>query len=179
MPIKALKIKVSTPTGPIPSGRGFYQLEEEALYLPLHYPVADERFFSYLESETLSLQVDGQGRLILAEITIPRRRWTVRENLVLPEKAEPVDIRFLDFRESFPAPAILSDRTRQNILIRFSRGPAVHNYFLAQNLIAQADADSRLAAIWVSDIIDDLAGREIAAWRKAVSTGTPPAVPPR
>jgi hypothetical protein len=169
MPVEALTIKVATPAGSIPHGRGFYQLEEEELYLPIKYSLPGrERFFSYLDSETASLHLDRQGRLIFIEITLPRRRWRVKENLVVPEKAEAADIRFLDFRDSFPTPSIFCDLDRRNLMILFRCGPASHNYYLAENLIAQIDSDNKLIAVWVSDMIDDLAGREIATWRKLV-----------
>ncbi|PKK84690.1 MAG: hypothetical protein CVT49_02380 [candidate division Zixibacteria bacterium HGW-Zixibacteria-1] len=177
MPVKAPKIHVSAPTGVIPSGRGFYQLEEEELYLAVEYPGERPSFFSYLESDTLSFHLDREGRLIFIELLLPRRRWLVKENLIIPERAESADLRFLDFRSPFERPVVFCDRTRQNLMIRFSRGPAVNNYFLAQNLIAQLNTSYRLVALWVSDIVDDVAGREIYSWRKEVH-GEPVAWPP-
>jgi hypothetical protein len=167
MPPRALKIRVSAPTETIPFGRGFYQLEEETLYLPIVYPgVEKSHFFSYLESEYLSLQMDRDGRLIFIEISLPRRRWRTLKSLVPPERATGASLRFLDFRAQLAEPSILCDARRQNIMIRFSPGPAIHNYFLAQNIIAQVDRHDHLAAVWVSDIVDDIAGQELAAWRK-------------
>ncbi len=166
MPSKALKTRITTPTGIVPYGRGFYQLEEEELYLPIEYPGERPHFFSYLESDTVSLHLDRDGRLIFVELTLPRRRWRVKENLVGPEQAAPADIRFLDFRENYEKPTILCDRRREKLMIRFSKGPSTGNYYLAENLIGQFDRQDQLVAIWVSDITDDLAGREIAAWRK-------------
>jgi hypothetical protein len=168
MPVVALKVKINAPAGTLPPSRGFYQLEEETLYLPIAYPDKQNRFFSFLESETVSLQFDRQGRLILIEVNLPRRRWTAKDDLIFPESATAADIRFLDFRQSFNRPTIFCDNPHQKILIRFSRDLSSHNYFLAEGLIAQVSADNRLVALWASDIIDDFAGREIAEWRKAV-----------
>ncbi|MEW6015891.1 MAG: hypothetical protein AB1690_11265 [Candidatus Zixiibacteriota bacterium] len=164
--LTSLKVKISTPTGPIPAGRGFYQLEEESLYLPVIHADSDRHFFSYLDSETVSLQLDREGRLIFIEVPVPRRRWHLRQNLVHPEKAEPVDIRFIDFRTSFPAPTLFCSPYRNELLIRFQRDVAEQNCYLAENLIAQVSAENRLVAIWAFDILDDLAGREISAWRR-------------
>jgi hypothetical protein len=175
MAIKTLKVKVTTPVEKIPFGRGFYQLEEEALYLPLiHSTGFKARFYSYLDSEFVSFYLDRDGRLIFIEITLPRRRWKVKENLVAPDLSRPADIRFLDFRDSFENPAIFCDLCRQNLMIRLKRFPAISNFRLAENLIAQVGSDNRLTAVWVSDIIDDLAGREISAWRKSIFGTKPP-----
>jgi hypothetical protein len=169
MAVSSLKVEVSTPVERISRGRGFYQLEEDELYLPIiHSPEKRERFFSYLDSENVSLHLDRSGRLIFIELFLPRRRWPVKENLVPPEKADPADIRFLDFRENFPNPTVFSDIDRGRLMICLRRKSAKFNYFLAENIIAQVDSDRRLTAIWVSDIIDDLAGQEISAWRKSI-----------
>ena len=106
MPLKALSLKINAPTEKLPLGRGFYQLEEEILFLPVEYPNEKIRFFSYLESDTISLHIDRNGRLIFIELSLPRRRWEFRENLVLPEKSKSADIRFLDFRQRFVDPKV-------------------------------------------------------------------------
>jgi hypothetical protein len=168
MPLKALKVKVNTPADVVPYGRGFYQLEEESLYLPVEYPQVMARFFSYLESPAVSLSLDREGRLIFIEVNLPRRRWRIKNNLIWPETADPADIRFLDFRESFISPAVYCDRRRQNLLIIFGRNHSVSNYYLAENIITQVDSRARLMTIWISDIEDDLAGREIADWRRRI-----------
>ena len=177
MPIKAPKIRVNAPAGKNPYGRGFYQLEEEELYLAVEYPNERPRFFSYLESNSLSFHFDRRGRLIFIELLLPRRRWKVKNELILPEKAQKADMRFLDFRNQFVEPSIFCDRTRENLMFRFGPGPAAHNYYLAENLIAQVSPSGRLVTLWVSDIVDDIAGREIFTWRKRVH-GEPLIWPP-
>jgi hypothetical protein len=168
MPVKTIKVNVSTPSVNIPRGRGFYQLEEEELYLPvIQNPEQKGRFFSYLESDNVSLQFDRDGHLIFIEVAVPRRRWTEQRSFTIPGKVRTADIHFLDFRDSLSKPEIFCNPTREILKLQFmyTSGPF---YYLAENLIAQIDAQSWLAAIWVTDIIDDLAGREIAAWRKAI-----------
>jgi hypothetical protein len=168
MPLKALNIRISTPTGKIPCGRGFYQVEEEELHVPIEYPPLRLRFFSFLDSDTVSLHLDREGRLIFIEIPLPVRRWKVRSNLVPPEQAEPADIRFLDFRTEIGRPSILCDPARENVMIRFSRSASANNYYLAENVIAQSADDGKLNAIWISDIVGDFAGRGLAAWRRII-----------
>jgi hypothetical protein len=162
------RVRINAPTVTIPHGRGFYQLEEEALYFPIEYPGQTTKFYSYLDSSDISLQSDRSARLIFIEVTIPRRRWKVRRNFIPPETSEIFDLRFLDFREMVKSPSIFCDRTRQNMLIRFSRGAAERNICLAENLIAQISSDGRMLTAWIFNIADDLAGKGIATWRKAL-----------
>ncbi len=177
MPVKTIKVNVATPSVAIPRGRGFYQLEEDELYLPvIQNPAQKARFFSYLESDNVSLQFDRDGRLIFIEVAVPRRNWTERQEFAIPDKVRTADIRFLDFRDSLSKPEIFCDPSRQSLMLRFAHSSTGPCYYLAENLIAQIDSQNRLIAIWVTDIIDDLAGREIAAWRKAVYGRKAPAV---
>jgi len=167
--IEKIKVNVSTPSVTIPRGRGFYQLEEEELYLPvIHNAGQKARFFSYLESDNISLQFDRDGRLIFIEVSLARRRWRERPNFTFPRNIRTADIRFLDFRNSLRPSRIFCDTTRQSLLLRFAPSTAGPLYYLAENLIAQLDNQNYLVAIYVTDIIDDLAGREIAAWRKSI-----------
>jgi len=148
MPITTPELQIRTPAGKIPFGRGFYQLEEESLYLPIEYVNLQKRFYSYLDSETVSLHIDRAGRLIFIEVNIPRRRWRVKEHFIPPEIAGPAEARFLDFRKTMAEPKVFCDNNRTNLLILFDNQPAT--------------------AIWASDISDDLAGREIALWRRSL-----------
>ncbi len=166
MPLSAPTLKVNAPVEKFPVGRGFYQLEEDELYIPVEYPGEKGRFFSYLDSETVSMQIDRDGRLIFIEVVLPRRRWQAKGSFVPPESVEPADVRFLDFRDSLKRPAIYCDKSRHDIMIRFLKGPADQNLKIARNVIVQVDAQSRLVALWVFGITDDIAGKEIATWRK-------------
>jgi hypothetical protein len=168
MPLKALSLKINAPTDKLPIGRGFYQLEEETLFLPVEYPSEKIRFFSYLESDTVTLHIDRNGRLMFIELSLPRRRWEYKENLVIPEKYKPADIRFLDFRKRFTKPKVFCNKTREQLMIRFGPGPAVHNYGLTDNMIAQVDDKNQLETIWVDGITDDFAGKAISSWRKTI-----------
>ena len=171
MPIITPEIQIRTPAGKMektPSGRGFYQLEEESLYLPVEYPGAQKRFYSYLDSKTVSFHLDRAGRLIFIEVDIPRRRWDIKENFIPPEIAKPAEVRFLDFRKMLVEPKVFCDNNRDNLLILFDNQPAEQNIYLAENLIAQMTSSGFLTAIWAFDFTDDMAGREIASWRRSI-----------
>jgi len=163
-----LQLRISTPTEPTAPGRGFYQLEEDALYVQVGPFIPDRAFYSYLESDTVRFDLDRHGRLIFVEVTVPRRQWPVTDELILPPRVEPASIRWLDFRNTIPSPVLLTDRRRTRLLLRFLDTPPVRTLHAADSVFLQVDSDSNLTSVWICDIIDDLAGQEIAAYRKAL-----------
>ena len=166
MTLAATRLRISTPTEPIASGRGFYQLEEDALYIQIGLFDPNYRFFSYLESESVHLELDRQARLIFIEVTQPRRRWEVSDDLHFPGVAEMADLRWLDFRETIEEPRLLTDYSRTLLHLQFSTDSSTRNFYLTRHVIAQIDSADHLAAIWINNIEDDLAGRGIASFRK-------------
>lgn len=166
MTVTTPKLRIETPTGPLLTGRGFYQLEEESLYVQIAPFEKSRRFFSFLEAPNVRLDLDKQGRLLFIEVNVARRHWTVDPDLEPPDSALPADIRWLDFRETLDPPRVLTDKRRQAIRLLFSGERIAGSYLLARNVIIETDTDNNLAAIWISDITDDLAGREISAFRK-------------
>jgi hypothetical protein len=166
MAVRAPKVRISTPTEPILPGRGFYQLEEDALYVQIGPFLGNRRFFSYLESEKVNLHFDREGRLIFIEVDEARRRWPVSEEAKPPRVVEPADIRWLDFRSGMDQPQLLTNKRRTILKLEFGTCPQPKNFYLAEDVIAQFNDDNELCAIWISDIVDDLAGQEIAAFRK-------------
>jgi len=164
--IQSARLRISTPTEPISPGRGFYQLEEDALYIQIGLFDPDRRFFSYLESASVGLEFDRSARLIFIEVNQPRRFWEVEDSLAMPVAAEVKDIRWLDFRETIAEPQLTCNSLRTLLRLRFHNGRPWRNYYLADHVIMQVDEQDRLSAIWTDEIEDDLAGREIASFRK-------------
>ncbi len=166
MTIQSARLRISTPTEPLMPGRGFYQLEEDALYVQIGPFAPQQRFFSYLESSSVSLEFDRNARLIFIEVTRPRRNWAVSDKLVFPSEVEPADLRWLDFRETMPEPQLTSNAIKTLLHLRFGERPPARGFRVADCVIVQADSDDCLSDIWVDRIEDDLAGQEIAAFRK-------------
>ncbi|MCK4460719.1 MAG: hypothetical protein KAW46_02890 [candidate division Zixibacteria bacterium] len=166
MTIQSARLRISTPTEPIAPGRGFYQLEEDALYVQIGAFAPQHRFFSYLESEFVSLQFDRNARLIFIEVTLPRRGWKVDNELIMPSMAELADIRWLDFREAISEPQLTTNKTQTRLHLQFTHNSPWRSFHISDNVILQTDDNDHLAAIWIDDIEDDLAGQEIAAFRK-------------
>jgi hypothetical protein len=164
--IQSARLRISAPTEPIPLGRGFYQLEEDTLYVQIGPFAPQRRFFSYLEADSLSLQFDRIARLIFIEVSRPRRSWEVDRSLTRPSRAEIADLRWLDFRETIREPLITTDLSRTLLRLRFSPTSPSRSFHLADHILLQVDDRNRLSAIWIDEIEDDLAGREIAGFRK-------------
>jgi len=168
MPVDKLKVAIRTPIDQIPVGRGFYQLEEDALYVQIAPWDSDHRFFSFIESETARLDIDKTGALLFVEVSEARRNWPVQEKLVIPRAVAPADIRWTDFRSTVADPTLLADPTKEHLQIRYSSEDPAFAYEIAGSVLVQVTADNIVTSIWITDIIDDLAGQEIAAFRKAM-----------
>ncbi|HWR82864.1 MAG TPA: hypothetical protein VN285_06155 [Candidatus Deferrimicrobium sp.] len=182
MPLQSIKVRISPPTEPIVPGRGFYQLEEESLYVQIGPFSRQHRFFSYIESDTVRFDLDRQGYLIFIEIATPRRRWQVVPNLKPPSAVEMADIRWLDFRERMLSPVLITTPDKSLLQLRFGTAASpLHYYYLAESIIAQVDKDDSLAAVWITDIVDDIAGQEIGAFRKGLrqEPAAEPVLPPQ
>jgi len=168
MVLETPRVRISTPTEPILPGRGFYQLEEDSLHVQIGHFSKHRRFFSYLESENVRFDLDREGRLIFIEVAVARRQWIVDPLITPPEVVEAADIRWLDFRAAVNEPSLLCSSDRTLLLLKYASKTKLQNYHLADTVIAQVDESNRLAAMWITDIIDDLAGQEIAAFRKKI-----------
>lgn len=159
-------LRISTPTEPTVLGRGFYQLEEDQLYVQVGLFSTNRPWFSNLESDVATLDMDRDGRLMFITVNVARRHWQVDVDLMLPTVAEPADIRWLDFREKMHPPKLIANTKLTMLKLLFASSKSYRTFFLAQNVLAQSDDNNRLTAIWVTDIVDDLAGQEIASFRK-------------
>jgi len=99
---------------------------------------------------------------------VAKRHWKVDPDITPPAVVEAADIRWLNFREKITDPLLLCTRSRSLLLLRYTNKIKLQNYYLAEAVIAQVDENRELAAIWITDIVDDLAGREISSFRKRV-----------
>jgi hypothetical protein len=166
MAIDKLTIRIDTPSDTLPIGRGFYQIEEDTLFVPIGVlPNSRHAFFSFLESGSVRLDVDKSGSLLFMEISKSRRLWEVVAEPIPPAHAPYADIRWLDFRENFPEPRLITNPGRNLVCVEFSDRPALSAYSLAESVKLEIDDSHAAVRIWVTEIVDDLAGRLIAAVR--------------
>lgn len=166
MSISDIRLRIAAPTEETPPGRGFYQLEEDCLHVHVGWLSRRRRFFSFLESEYVRMDFDREGRLIFIEVTKPRRQWSVDRAAVPPYPVLPADVRWLDFRASISEPRLLTPADHGALLLCFHPTDVVRSYRIAECVCVQADAGQRLVSLWIDNLVDDLAGRGIAGFRK-------------
>jgi len=162
------RISIETPAAVSRFSRGFYQVEEDALYVPFH-PAGT--FFSYLDSDQLSLQTDNQGQLVFLQLMLPRAGWIVDPTIAWPDVTMTADIRLLDFREQLPDVRVKVSPDKSLVRIAFASEADTVAYHLTETLICDVTPDARLAAMWIGDIEDDRAAVKMAAWRKTMKEG--------
>lgn len=163
---KAVKLRISPPVGShITPGRGFYQIEEDSLYVQVGIFKTGQRYFSHLESEYVHLEFDGSGQLIFIEVTLPRRRWSVNAKLIHPAEANMADVRWLNFRETISEPNITSNKSGTIVRLLFSSEKAENSFRIAENIYINTSVNKELISLWITEIIDDKAGLELAAFR--------------
>src|SRR5512138_233 len=166
MAIDKLTIRIDTPSDALPPGRGFYQIEEDVLFVPIgRQPQSKSAFFSFLESDTVRMDFDKTGRLLFLEITRPRGSWTVMADPIPPGHVPYADIRWLDFREHIPKPQILTNPERKLACVQFADRPGSSTSSLAESVILEVDDAHTAIRLWITEIVDDLAGKLIAAFR--------------
>ena len=175
----SLKVSVATPIQPIPYGCGFYQTEEEALYIQLGGIFGSQRFFSFIDSSISRFDLDRQGRLLFFELACPKRRWQVVEEIMMPEVVEPADIRWLNFRKKIKEPELFTDKNHSKLLIKLSDEEPVNNYYLSHSIILQVSKNNLATRILINEIIDDTAGKKIAEFRRQLSGKKSAAEPDR
>ena len=164
--MKQIQLKISTPSEPIRPGRGFYQLEEDALFVQISVFTEKKHFFNYLENDTLQLDLDREGNLIFIEVDHPRRHWQVDSQLTAPDRAEAADLKWLHFREGLPIAKYITNKNKSMLKIEFKKITSPLFFYLADSVIAETDKDNNLTAIWITEITDDFAGKEIAEFRQ-------------
>ena len=118
----------------------------------------------------MRFDIDREGRLIFIEVPIPRKQWPVNSQLEKPTTISIADIRWLDFRERISDPLLSTNTEQTTLYLQFNRNTPVQCYYLAESVLLQVDKNELLTAIWIDDITDDFAGRELSAFRRECRT---------
>ncbi len=161
---------IQTPAFEARFSRGFYQVEEESLYIPLH---PARKFFSYLDSDRISLQIDNRGQLVFLQLMVPRIQWKRISDFAVPEPSLTADIRFLDFREQLPDVVVEASSEDTAVCFRFASLSGGGIYRLTDTMVCEVTSGAHLAALWISAIEDDRAALKMAAWRRQIRQGIP------
>jgi hypothetical protein len=162
----SVKVIVTTPADYQPVCRGFYQVEEDSLYVPF-YPGGS--FFSFLDSPQVAFDIDRTGRLLFIQVHVPRHGWLTRDDLVPPVTKEAAELHLRGFREKLPAARLETPPDRSWLRIVFADDSTARPCIIAENLICEILDRRSLAAVWVMSIEDDRAARGMAAWRGLVA----------
>jgi len=163
------RIVIQTPAPEPRFSRGFYQVEEDSLYVPFH---PARTFFSYLDSDEISLQTDNKGQLVFLQLQLPRASWNVTPKLACPEATVTADIRLVDFREQLPAETVTAPADKSTVRLAFAPASTTAAYRLTDSVVCEVTPDARLAALWITGIEDARAAAGMAAWRKQMKPGT-------
>ncbi len=161
-----IQLRIAAPTGPTKTGRGFYQLDEESLFVQIGLFTEKKHFFNYLENEIVLFDLDRMGQLIFIEVNKAKRHWVIDDNLTAPKNAEVADLRWLNFREQLPSCEIKTDADSQILKIEFKENPEPMYFILSESVIAETDQEHLLTAVWVTSYDEDAGGQHIKRFRR-------------
>lgn len=164
-PYKQTPLSIRVPAETTRYSRGFYQVEDQQLIVPL---CPSGRFYSFLDSPQLSLDIDNAGRLLCLTINTPRQTWRADDSLRFPIGGLSADIRFLEFRDVLPPAEIEVASGTDLIRVGFVRLNQPEFYAVSDNLTVEITGGRFLSAIWIRNIIEDRGARAMAAWRKGM-----------
>ncbi len=167
-----MELAIRAPIGPLPPGRGFYQVEEDRLYVPVGPFDGGHRFFSYIDAQSVRFDLNKDGQLIFIEVLVARHNWPQAPRLPADPGGVAADIRWLDFREAMSEPELLTNHDRTQLLITLVDCPIATSYRLAEGVTLGLDAHSQPSRLWIDGIADDRAGLGIAAYRRMHRDGT-------
>ena len=167
MSLAEIQLRIDTPTGPTKPGRGFYQLDEESLFVQIGQFTEKKHFFNYIENDNVLLDLDRTGQLIFIEIYKAKRHWVVDENLTPPKNAEMADIRWLNFRQKVKPAEIITDEEQKVVKLQFEVISNPLYFILAESVIAETDEAHTLTALWVTSYDEDAGGKQIKHFRRS------------
>ncbi len=166
MPSSKIQLRIDTPTGPVKSGRGFYQLDEESLFVQIGLFTEKKHFFNYLENDFVLFDLDRTGQLIFIEVYKAKRHWITDDSLNLPANAETADIRWLNFREKLPDALIKTDKNSKIIKLEFQENNIPLYFIVSESVIVETDYSHTLTAVWITSYEEDAGGQHIKRFRR-------------
>ncbi len=166
MSTEQLKLKIEPSTREILPGRGFYQIDEDTLYVQIAQFDLEHRYFSQIKSEVVRLDLDRHGRLLFVEVSKPRTEWPAQKNMPKHGKLTSAEVKWLDFRTEINDPEIITNKDASEICLVFADKRDKKTIQLADSVVISISAENCLNRIWVSDIEDDNGGHKMAKYRK-------------
>jgi hypothetical protein len=153
-------------TEKVPSARGFYDNMENSLNVVIK---ARGKFYSYIQGNDYSLDMDRRGRILGIELYLSRDKWVVDPKLAPPEKCQMRQIQILEHRLEVEQEGFYTNEARDIVCIRFTRENLSYYYKIAQNLLFEVNVLDELSAIWVLNLEEDYGFKKEMRYRKGKS----------
>jgi len=150
----------------VPQARGFYDTLEESLNIVIK---ARGKFYSYIQGQHYSVDLDRRGRLLGIEIFLPRKEWIVKSDLMISNDCPPRQISILEHRLEVEPLGIFTTHNRNICRLAFTEEKISYKYRVAQNVIFEVNVLDELSAIWMLNLEDDFGFKKEMDFRKGIS----------
>jgi len=150
-------------SGKLPSAKGFYDAMEKSLNVVIK---SRGKFYSYIQGQDYSLDLDKKGRLLGIEIYKPRDEWLTDKEMVLPEKIENKQIQIMEHRLEVEPLGFFTNNGKDQVCLRFTKEKVSYMYKVAQNLVFEVNVMEELSAVWILDLVDDFGFKKEMKYRK-------------
>jgi hypothetical protein len=151
----------------VPSAKGFYDAMEKSLNFVIKF---DGKFFSYIQGQDYSLDLDKKGRLLGIEIYKSRDEWTTDKEMVLPKKIEKRQIHIKEHRLEVEPLGFFTNNGKNQVCLRFTKEKVSYLYQVAQNLLFEVNVMDELSAVWLLDLVDDFGFKKEMKYRKELNS---------
>lgn len=145
----------------ISPARGFYQVEERSLIV--RAALDDRRPVNLLTAGQVTFSINAQGELIAIEVPIPREQWRIDDAVQPIRIAAGASVHWLDFRTPLAEVALSASRDGRSLRLSWETSEPGDWTQMASTLFGRLHG-SRLLALQIDEIEDDLAGQQQAAF---------------
>lgn len=147
----------------IPAARGFYDVMENSLNFVIK---ARGKFYSYVQGEDYSIDLDKKGNVLGVELYLERDAWVVVPELLLDNDHEIKRIRILEHRLDVEPVGIYTNEAKDVCCIRFTDEKVSYKYMVAQNLLFEVNVVDELSAVWLLNLEEDFGFKKEMKYRK-------------
>ncbi len=153
-------------TKKVPEARAFYDAMEETMNVVIR---TSGKFYSYIQGEKYSIDLDRRGNILGMEIFIPVSEWTVIPDLIPPEKNEKRKIRILEHRKEFEPLGFYTNEKNGFVCMRFTEEKVSYHYTVAQDLVFEVNVMDELSAVWALNLVQDFGFKKEMKYRKGMN----------
>jgi hypothetical protein len=150
----------------IPEARAFYDTMEETMNVVIR---TSGKFYSYIQGEKYSIDLDRRGNILGMEIFAPVKEWKVVSDLMPPDKFELRKIRILEHRKEFEPIGFFTNKKISFCCMRFTEEKVSYYYKAAQDLIFEVNVMDELSAVWALNLVQDFGFKREMKYRKGLN----------